>query len=185
MLSREIWHWMAIPLSVIAVMIMIQGGYVEAGGPPKPYYAEYFSGDLVLKEGQPSDGLKLVACVGGCSNYQSDPVVIGPDSYYGKLIVFPPGEHFVGSRVDFYLTNEYGRVRALESGVFTGGFVSHSLNLTFEEFVPVNPGKPLLPSVGDPYMPKIPRVLAIVGTVSFLMGIYCLRRVLVGRQYSV
>jgi len=158
---------------VIWVAVGVVGTFtvtdVGAGGPPQPYYADYVSGHVTFSDGRSPADLELVACLEGCNVYQSEPAIINESGNY-KLELYPPDKAFTGRWATFYIKNEYGRIRAMETVAFGGGFKSHVMDLYFEGVLPTSLESPSLPLVGDPLVPVLAKGVILFGLGSLSIG---------------
>ena len=156
-------------LSMLAGHVLL-GDVSYAGGPPQPYYADYVMGEIVLADGVAVDNLKVAACIAGCQVYETDYAPIGEDGRY-KLALHPEDRRLAGRTAIIYLLNDHGKVRANETVVFSGGFKTHQVDLTFNEFLPVSPDLPDLPAVGDELIPILPKYAVVFGIGSIILGL--------------
>ena len=62
---------------------------------------------------------------------------------YNGLVVSPPGSGLVGRPISFYLINQYGRIKALQTVTYSGGHnPPYILDLTFNDPLPTAPPPP-------------------------------------------
>ena len=146
-----------------------------AGGPPQPYYADYVMGEVISSSKVGSDNLMVAACIAGCNVYETDYAAVEADGRY-KLALHPEDRRLSGRTAIIYLLNDYGRVRANETVVFSGGFKTHRLDLTFNGSLPVPPDLPDLPAVGDELIPLLPKYMVAVGISAILLSFIISRR---------
>jgi len=170
------WTWnigVWLFVACIALGNGLAGGVLYAGGPPQPYYADYVIGRIVIADEVSTDNLSVVACIAGCHVYESEGASIDEDGSY-RLALHPEDRRLSGRAAIVYLLNDYGKIRANETVVFSGGFKTHQLNLTFNESLPVPPDLPDLPAVGDELVPLVPKYAMVFGIsviiVSVLVG---------------
>ena len=116
-------------------------------------------------------GTQLVACVADCETFQSKPVLITGDGTYFLLAVDPSDRSLRGDSISFYLVNDHGRIQAAESALFEGAYAIASLNLSFDQPLPTPLPPPMLPQVGDPVLPILPRAALALGTVMLAGGL--------------
>ena len=161
---------------VLAVVFLVSVALVGAGPrqsevPPQPFFADYFSG-VVLLQGAPAPmGTELIACVKDCETFQSIPLLLTGGGTFHLLQVNPSNRFFRGDLISFYLVNAHGRIKATESALFEGAYAITKLNLTFAQPLPTPLPPPLLPQVGDPLLPILPQVALALGTVLLAAGL--------------
>ena len=151
--------------------------------PPQPLFEDFFSGSVSLQGSPAPAGSQLIACIVDCATgFESQPVRIGPGGRYDRLELNPSDEALIGRTVNFYLVNQYGRIKAVETTSFVGVFDFYSLDLTFNQPLPVPTPTPTvtpiptvtptasLPVPGDPSLTAIPRLALIIGAVTLAGG---------------
>ena len=151
--------------------------------PPQPFFQDFFSGTVLLLGVPAPTGTQLIACVDSCSSgFESQPVLLKPGGTYDFLEVNPSDEALIGRLVSFYLVNEFGRIRADETRGFVGVFDFYTVNLTFNDSMPVPTPAPtitpiptltptaVLPVPGDPGVTAIPRLALIAGAAAVTAG---------------
>ena len=151
--------------------------------PPQPFFQDFFSGKVTLQGTPAPAGTQLIACVDDCATgFESQPVQVEPGGSYSMLEVNPSDETLIGRPVSFYLTNEFGRIAAVETRSFVGVFDFYSVDLTFNQGMPVPPPTPTatpiptatptasLPVTGDPRVPAISRLALIIGSAAVAAG---------------
>ncbi len=125
----------------------------------------------------------LIACVNHCeSGFESQPTEIGPGGGYRLLEVNPSDEALIGLPISFYLVNEFGRIKAVESRDFVGVFDFYEVDLTVNDPLPVPTPIPtatplptltptaILPVPGDPGLTAIPRLALFIGAAAVAAG---------------
>ncbi len=167
-------------MASLFVVVVFAGGVpvwevLDAGGPPQPYYADYVIGQIDLGEQVVVQDLRVSACISGCNVYETDKVGIGENGEY-KLALHPEDRRLAGRSAIIYLSNDYGRLRANETVVFSGGFKTHKVDLTFNEILPVPPDLPSLPSVGDEFIPLLPKYATIFGISAIILSVILSKR---------
>ena len=151
--------------------------------PPQPFFQDFFLGSVSLQGAPPPAGTLLIACVDSCvTGFESKPVQLQPGGKYDLLEVNPSDEALIGRLVSFYLVNEFGRIKAAETRGFVGVFDFYTVNLTFNDPLPVPTPTPtitptltltptaVLPVPGDPGVTAIPRMALIVGAAAVAAG---------------
>ena len=151
--------------------------------PPQPFFQDFYSGSATLQGGPAPAGLRLIACVNGCTTgFESEPLIIETPGQYTLLEVNPSNEALIGLPIEFYLANEFGRIKAVETRAFVGAFDIYTQDLTFNEPLPVPTPAPTvtptitltptaaLPVPGDQLVTTIPRLALIVGAVALVVG---------------
>ena len=152
--------------------------------PPQPFLPDFFSGTVLLQGSPPPAGTQLIACVDSCvSGFESEPVRLQPGGKYDLLEVKPSDEALIGRLISFYLVNEFGRIKATETRGYVGVFNYYTINLTFNDPLPVPTPTPTLtpiptltptaslPVPGDPGVTAIPRLALIVGAAAVAAGV--------------
>lgn len=172
-------------LVAFAVMAIATVGAVPQQGerPPQPFFQDFFSGSVTLQGAPAPAGTKLIACVLSCeTGFESDAVELLPGGTYELLEVNPSDEALIGLPVNFYLFNNFGRIRAQETTDFIGVFDFYVIDLTFNDPLPVPTPFPtitptpqptptaILPVPGDPAITAIPRLAVIVGAAAVAAG---------------
>ena len=91
-------------------------GPKQAERPPQPFFQDFFSGSVLLQGSPPPEGTLLIACIDTCENgFESVPYRLNADGSFDQLEVNPDDEDSVGHLITFYLVNEFGRIRAVET----------------------------------------------------------------------
>ena len=169
--------------------------------PPQPFFQDFFSGTVLVQGSPPPEGTLLVACIDGCdTGFESVPYALKADGTFAQLEVNPDDETLVGRPITFYLVNEFGRTRAVETRPYIGVFDFYVQDLTFVEPMPVPPPtptptptprptptlKPLptlkpiptprptptasLPIAGDPALARLPKIALMAGAAAVVLG---------------
>lgn len=170
----------ALILSALTALAAVPG---QGERPPQPFFQDFFSGTVSLQGSSAPAGIQLIACVVDCAiGFESQPVRIGGGGKYDRLEVNPSDEALIGRTVSFYLANQYGRIKAVETTNFVGIFDFYTLDLTFNQPLPgptpVPTATPIptvtptasLPVPGDPSIAAIPRLALIIGAVTVAGG---------------
>ena len=106
---------------LFAAFAVLGVGPNQAERPPQPFFQDFFSGAVSLQGSAPPEGTLLVACIDGCANgFESAPYVLNADGIFDQLEVKPGNEDLVGHTITFYLVNEFGRIRSVESRPYIG-----------------------------------------------------------------
>ena len=145
--------------------------------PPQPFFQDFFSGTVTVLGAPAPAGAQLIACIDDCAaGFESQPVQVGQEGSYSTLEMNPSDEALIGHTVSFYLVNEFGRIKAVETRAFVGVFNFYIVDLTFNERLPTAPLIPTvtptasLPVPGDPGVTAIPRLALIVGAAAVAAG---------------
>lgn len=177
-------------VSVVAIILVLSvsllgmlGAVPRQGVPPQPFYPDYFSGRVSV-QGKPAPaGTQLVACVEDCVRlFQSAAVKVEREGKYANLVVNPSDQALRGRSITFYLVNEFGRIRAVETATFEAGLSFKTLNLTFNDPVPTPTPVPTatprptpsLPVVGDTTVTRVPKLALGLGGVVALGSVFLL-----------
>ena len=152
--------------------------------PPTPFFQDFFSGAITLQGKPAPTGLRLIACVNGCTTgFESEPLVIETPGQYTLLEVNPSDDALIGLRIEFYLANDFGRIKAVETRAFVGVFNIYPQDLTFNGAMPsptptptITPTVTLTPTAalpvpGDPIVTVIPRLALFIGAAAVATGI--------------
>ena len=134
----------------------------------------------------PPAGTLLIACIGRCEDgFQSAPYGLKEDGSFDQLEVNPDDERLVGNSISFYLVNDFGSIRALETRPYIGVFDFYRQDLTFVDPMPLPAPKPTitptvptaqptptakLPISGDPVVAGLPMLVVISGLVLGSLG---------------
>ena len=151
--------------------------------PPQPFFQDFLSGTVLVQGSPPPEGTLLVACIDGCdTGFESAPYGLKADGMFAQLEVNPDDETLVGRPITFYLVNEFGRTRAVETRPYIGVFDFYVQDLTFVEPMPVPPPTPTptptprptpaasLPIAGDPALARLPKIALMAGAVAVVLG---------------
>ena len=177
-----------ITLCVLTLVALATLGAVpqqDTGLPPQPFFSDYYSGTVLLQDVPGPISTHLIACINDCETaYQSQPVALTSSGSYDLLEINPSDRLLRGHTVTFYLVNEHGRIKAAETARFEGAYGINTLNLTFDQPMPLPLAQPTplplaqatLPPVGDRLVPQVPKVSLILGLATFLAGFLMLLR---------
>ena len=179
------------------VLSMLGAGPAQEGVPPRPSDPEWFSGTALVRGAPAPAGSQLVACIEDCDRvFASKPAPVKEGGRYSNLAVDPKDPELVGRPISFYLVNQFGRIRAVETPAFKGSRSFITLNLTFNQPAPTPPPPPTptptatptptpapsptplptpsLPVPGDPRVTAIPPLALGLGAGALLGGILLL-----------
>ncbi len=170
-MRRKIGGCLAVAVVSLASLALLGAGPRQSEVPPQPFFADYFSGVVRLQGSPAPAGIQLVACVAECETFQSKPVLLTGGGAFHLLEVNPANRFLRGDPISFYLVNAYGRIQAAESALFEGEYAIVRLNLSFDQPLPTSLPPPLLPQVGDPLLPLLPRAALALGTVLMAGGL--------------
>ena len=182
-MRREFGFLVTTGALAVILLTMVAAVPAQDERPPQPFFQEFFSGEVTLQGVPAPAGAQLIACVGDClTAFQSQPVTMEPGGIYTLLEVNPEDQSLIGLPVSFYLVNEFGRIQAEETREFVGIFNFYTLNLTFNDRLPVPTPTPtlrptatltptaVLPVPGDTTVTAIPRLALIVGAGAVAAG---------------
>ena len=181
---------------VLLVAFAILGvGPNQADRPPQPFFQDFFSGTVLVQGSPPPEGTLLIACIDGCdTGFESAPYGLHSDGTFAQLEVNPDDETLVGRPIIFYLVNEFGRIRAVETRPYIGVFDFYAQDLTFVDPMPVPPPTPAppptlaptltpkpdptpmptptasLPIAGDPALARLPKIALMAGAAAVVLG---------------
>jgi hypothetical protein len=170
-LRRKIGGCLAVAVVLLASLALVGAGPRQSEVPPQPFFADFFSGVVRLQGSPAPAGTQLVACVDDCETFQSKPVLLTSGGAFHLLEVNPSDRFLRGDTISFYLVNAYGRIQAAESALFEGEYAIARLNLSFDHPLPTPLPLPMLPQVGDPVLPILPRAALALGTVMLAGGL--------------
>ena len=170
MLRRKTGGCLMVLLLFLTSLALVGAGPRQSELPPQPFFADYFSGVVRLQGSPAPAGTQLVACVASCETFQSKPVLLTSGGAFHLLVVDPSNRFLRGDAISFYLVNAHGRIQAAESAVFEGAYAILRLNLSFDQPLPTPLPPPLLPQVGDPLLPILPRAALALGTAMLAGG---------------
>ena len=174
-MRRKIGLLAIVSTLVMGIFAMLGAVPEQQGGvPPQPFFADYFSGHVLVQGAPAPMGAQLVACVDECSVFESQPVALTAEGGFNLLEVNPENRRLRGRAIKFYLVNQYGRIQAAETPVFEGAYNISQLDLNFSEPLPTLASDIALPVVGDPVIPAIPPIALGVGSAVALAGAYLL-----------
>lgn len=189
---RRVFSLAAIVSCLIAAPAVMGAAQGQGGLPPFPIV---YIGNVAI-QGQPaSEGLSVVGCVGGCSAWESTPVLTTEDSKYVGLTIRAP-EALLDEEITFWIVVEgVGRIRASQTDTYSPDInVQRDLNLDFDQAVPTplpptatptptrtpqSTSTPVLPIPGDPSVSNMPRLALLFGVAAVVIGgvmLYLVRR---------
>ena len=171
MLRRKVSGCLAVAVVFLASLALVGASPRQSEVPPQPFFADYFSGVVRLQGSPAPAGTQLVACVADCESFQSKPVLLTGGGAFHLLEVNPSNRFLRGDPISFYLVNAHGRIQAAESALFEGAYAIVRLNLSFDQPLATPLPPPLLPQVGDPVLPMLPRAALALGTVILAGGL--------------
>ncbi len=165
---------------LLSAFAVLGAGPNQAERPPQPFFQDFFSGAVMLQGSPPPEGTLLIACIDGCDNgFESTPYSLKADGTFDQLEVKPGDEDLVGHTITFYLVNEFGRIRAVESRPYIGVFDFYVQDLTFVDPLPMAPvpdptPRPTptasLPVAGDPSVAQLPKIALMAGGAAVMVG---------------
>lgn len=184
---RSSFKWIVkVGILPLAAYVLMGADPGQTDRPPQPYFQDFFSGIVLVQGDAPPQGTKLSACIGDCTEgYRSEVYSLAAGGRFDQLEVNPVNQDLVGQPINFYLENEFGRIRAVETRPYIGVFDFYVQNLTFIDPIPTPPPTPrpsipgptpkptpvaALPIAGDPLVAYIPRFVLILGLVTLLVG---------------
>jgi len=138
-----------------------------------PPFAVVYSGSVTI-EGEPApEGLLIMACVAGCdtgwetSEEEGQAVKTSAESTY-FVIIGPPDVSFLDEEITFWIVTDFGeRIKAVETEIYDPNNpnkdISRTLDLTFDEPLPVAPTATPPPTVTSTVAPTATLVLPIPG----------------------
>ena len=168
---------------LVMALAVIGAGPNQAERPPQPFFQDFFSGSVSLQGSPPPEGTLLIACIDDCETvFQSAPYSLKADGSFDQLEVDPSREELVGHTITFYLANEFGSIRAVESRPYVGVFDFYVQNLSFLDPMPAPGPTPVpeptprptptasLPVAGDPSVARLPKMALMAGGVAVVAG---------------
>ena len=172
-----------ITVFLLSSLALMGAGPNQAERPPQPFFQDFFSGTVLLQGSPPPDGTQLIACIDACDTvFQSVPYSLKADGSFDQLEVNPSSEDLVGHTITFYLVNEYGRIRAVESRPYVGVFDFYVQDLIFLDPMPIPDPTPVpdptprltptasLPVAGDPSVARLPKMALMAGGAAVVAG---------------
>lgn len=173
---------------LVFVLTTLGMGPPQAERPPQPFFQDFFSGSVLLDGIPPPKGTILVACIDSCRDgFESEPYALDANGSFGQLEVKPNREDLVGHLITFYLVNDFGRIKAVETRPYIGVFDFYRQDLTFVGQMPapaptaIPEPKPMptpiaaLPVAGDPIMAQLPMYVLMSGTAIVLIGVIMMK----------
>ena len=172
-----------IPGLLLVAFAILGVGPKQIERPPQPFFQDFLSGSVLVQGLPPPEGTLLIACIDGCdTGFESAPYGLKADGTFAQLEVNPDDETLVGRPITFYLVNEFGRIRAVETRRYIGVFDFYVQDLTFVEPMPVPPPTPAptptprptptasLHIAGDPALARLPKVALMAGAAAVVLG---------------
>lgn len=188
-------------MAVFCVGALALMGAGSTQRPPQPFFQDFISG-FVTVQGEPGvPGTRLIACIEDCDTvFQSKDKTLAEGGWFELLEVNPSDENLIGREISFYLVNEFGKIKAVETRKFVGVFDFYPTDLTFNDPVPTPPatavppvptmspiptGTPvpptatitpdptptaILPATGDKAVTAIPRLALWLGGSAVIVG---------------
>ena len=156
--------------SIVLAMLCLGAGPKQSEVPPQAFFADYFSGSVVLQGSPPPSGLELMACIRDCRTFESERLILAADGKFALLEVNPADRFLRGDKVLFYLVNAHGRIEAVETAVFEGKYGITEISLNFNSELPAPMAPPQLPEVGDPVLPLLPGLAIGFGVLCLVGG---------------
>lgn len=144
--------------------------------PPQAFFADYFSGTVILQGSPAPAGTELVACIRDCVTFESKSTVLSEDGRFALLEVNPADRFLRGDKIRFYIVNAHGRIEAVETAVFEGKYGIVAIQLNFDSDLPVPMAPAVLPDVGDPMLSWLPALVIGLGVALVLVGVLILTR---------
>ncbi|PKB80646.1 MAG: hypothetical protein BZY88_08340 [SAR202 cluster bacterium Io17-Chloro-G9] len=189
-----VWRKIAIGAALATLTTVLAAamgaGPRQDGGPPQPFFPEFYSGQVSVQGTPAPAGSELFACIDDCNSvYQSASVNIAESGNYSGLEVNPEDGALLNRTVYFYLINEFGRIQAQETGQFAGSPTNIcpersgsclTMNLSFADPIPQPTPTPTvtptasLPVPGDPGVTVIPKLVLAIGAAAAAAGILLL-----------
>lgn len=158
----------------------------QAERPPQPFFQDFFSGSVLVRGETPPEGTLLVACIDVCELvFESEPYEVNQDGTFDQLEVNPNDQDLIGHPISFYLINEFGRIKAVETRAYIGVFEFYVQDLTFIAPLPLapvaTPTPPPMPTLqptpiaslpisGDPAVIKVANLFLALGVIGVVSG---------------
>ena len=156
---------------VVLAMLCMGASPKQSEVPPQAFFADYFSGSVVIQGSPPPSGLELLACIRDCRTFESERLILAADGKFALLEVNPADRFLRGDKILFYLVNAHGRIEAVETAIFEGKYGIIEIQLNFNSDVPAPLALPQLPEVGDPVLPLLPGLVIGFGVFCLLGGV--------------
>ena len=189
-MRRGIFILLAIVINLIVLSVALAAAPEQGlSQPPGPVF---YRGEIFVMDEPGETDLTLVACIDGCESetgWQSAPAIIPEPGRYISLSIGPPEHSFVGKQVTFHLITEFGITQADETVIYnsarTPDELTQSLDLHFGEappkeatptptltptITPIPTSTPVLPIPGDSSVPRLSRIVLIVGIIAVAVG---------------
>ena len=156
---------------IVLVLLCLGAAPKQSEVPPQAFFADYFSGTVIVQGFSPPSGIELMACIRDCGIFQSERVKLAGDGQFGLLEVNPVDRFLRGDRIRFYLVNAHGRIEAVETAIFEGKYGIIEIQLNFDSDLPAPMAPPQLPEVGDPVLRLLPGLVIGFGVFCFVVGV--------------
>lgn len=170
LVSKKVWVGLC-----VVVLLSIAAGPKQSEVPPEAFFADYFSGRVLLDGAAPFPGVRFFACVRSCDDFESVRIRLDDTGGFSLLEVNPADPYLRGDPIHFYLGNAHGRILADEGAVFRGVYAMVHLELNFSGPLPYPPAPASLPDVGDPFIHLLPILAVVLGILLVVGGIVLLR----------
>ena len=157
--------------SIVLAMLCLGAGPKQSEVPPQAFFADYFSGSVVIQGSPPPSGVELMACIRDCGTFESERLILAADGKFTLLEVNPADRFLRGEKILFYLVNAHGRIEALETAIFEGEYGITEIYLNFDSDLPAPMAPPELPEVGDPVLQLLPGLAVGVGALCLVVGV--------------
>ena len=166
--------------SSLIIAVLILGAVPKQEIPPFPIV---YLGNVLIQEQPAPEGISLVACVGGCESWESEPVLTLENGRYIGLTVRAP-ESLLRQEVTFWIVEpESGRIKAQQTDSYVPDInVARTLDLSFAAPIPTPipatatalpppaTATAIPPSPGDPAVQTLSRVVVFAGIGALLVG---------------
>ncbi|MBM3941912.1 MAG: hypothetical protein FJ316_03115 [SAR202 cluster bacterium] len=164
--------YLALVVIMAATAFGALGAGPEPGVPPRPYFPDFYSGNVVVSGGASLAGVSLVICIDDCATvFTTGPVSLDAQGKFDRIAISPKDEALVGHPISFFLQNQYGRIKAREAPIFEGALNLRNVTLNFKDPLPSPPPPPDLPQVGDSIIPVLPKIAAGLGLLLVAAGL--------------
>ena len=165
------WHrWSLLCCYMVLASVFVGASPKQSEVPPQAFFADYFSGRVVVQGAPPPSGIELIACIRDCSIFESSGLILEADGMFTLLEVNPADRFLRGDNILFYLVNAHGRIRSADTAIFEGKYAISEIQLNFDSELPAPMAPPRLPQVGDPILSLLPAVAIVFGMICMLLG---------------